>query len=246
MNFRRFEGLVAVVTGGSRGIGLAVAQRLAAEGARVVLWDLAGAEDTARTLPGEALGLAVDVSDEASVEAAARQTEALCGKVDIIVTAAGITGETRPVQGHPYDSWRRVVDIHLDGVFLCARAVLDGMIDRDYGRIIAVASVAGKEGNPNASSYSAAKAGIIGFIKSLGKELASTGVRANVIAPGLIDTPLMQQLPPEQVEFSLSKIPQGRFGTIEECAAMIAFMASGECSFSSGAVFDLSGGRATY
>lgn len=246
MNFQRFEGQVAVVTGGSRGIGRAVAERLALEGARVAIWDLAGAEEAAAALPGGAVGIAVDVGDEASVEAAAARTRELCGPVDIMITAAGITGETRPVQGHPYASWRRVVDIHLGGVFLCARAVLDGMVERDRGRIIAVASVAGKEGNPNASSYSAAKAGIIGFIKSLGKELAPTGVRANVIAPGLINTPLMQQLPPEQVEFSLSKIPQGRFGTVEECAAMIAFMASEECSFCSGAVFDLSGGRATY
>ncbi|MBT9386019.1 SDR family oxidoreductase [Pseudooceanicola sp. CBS1P-1] len=246
MEMKRFEGQVAVVTGGARGIGRAVAERLASEGARVVIWDLKGAEEAAAALPGNALGLAVDVGQEASVAAAAERTEALCGQVDILVTAAGITGETRPVQGHPYDSWRRVVDIHLGGVFLCARSLLDGMVARDRGRIIAVASVAGKEGNPNASSYSAAKAGIIGFIKSLGKELAPTGVRANVIAPGLINAPLMEQLPPEQVAFSLSKIPQGRFGTVEECAAMIAFMASAECSFCSGAVFDLSGGRATY
>lgn len=246
MNFQRFEGRTVVVTGGARGIGRAAAERFAAEGARVAIWDLAGAEDAAQAMMRGAIGLGVDVSDEASVEAAARRTEEVFGKVDILVTAAGITGETRPVQGHPYAGWRRVIDIHLGGVFLCTRSVLDGMVARDYGRIIAVASVAGKEGNPNASSYSAAKAGIIGFIKSLGKELALTGVRANVIAPGLINTPLMQQLPPEQVEFSLSKIPQGRFGTVEECAAMIAFMASEECSFSSGAVFDLSGGRATY
>lgn len=246
MNFERFEGRVAVITGGARGIGLAVATRLATEGARVVLWDLKGATEAAATLPGQAIGLDVDVSSEASVTEAARQTEAMCGKVDIMVTAAGITGETRPVHGHPYDSWRRVIDIHLGGVFLCTRAVLDGMLARDYGRIVAVSSVAGKEGNPNASSYSAAKAGIIGFIKSLGKEVATTGVRANVIAPGLINTPLMQQLPPEQVQFSLSRIPQGRFGTVEECAAMIAFMASEECSFNSGSVFDMSGGRASY
>ena len=242
---QRFEGQVAVITGGARGIGLGVARRLASEGARVAIWDLRGAAAAAETLPG-AVGFEVDVSDEASVGAALEATERAFDRSEILVTAAGITGETRPVQGHPYATWRQVIDIHLGGVFLCARAVLDGMVARDYGRIVTVASVAGKEGNPNASSYSAAKAGIIGFTKSLGKELAETGVRANVIAPGLIDTPLMEQLPPEQVAFSLSKIPQNRFGTIEEVAAMIAFVASPECSFNSGSVFDISGGRATY
>ncbi|WP_172330037.1 SDR family NAD(P)-dependent oxidoreductase [Mangrovicoccus sp. HB161399] len=243
---KRFEGQVAVITGGARGIGRAVAERLAAEGARVAVWDLKGAAEAAESLGGGAIGAAADVSDEASVEAARAATEAAFGRIDVLVTAAGITGPTLPVQGHPYAPWRQVIDIHLGGVFLCARSVLDGMVARDYGRIVTVASVAGKEGNPNASSYSAAKAGIIGFTKSLGKELAGTGVRANCLAPALIDTPLMAQLPPEQVEFSLSKIPQGRFGTVGECAAMLAFIASPECSFCSGAVFDMSGGRATY
>jgi 3-oxoacyl-[acyl-carrier protein] reductase len=157
-----------------------------------------------------------------------------------------MTGLTAPLNGHPLADWRRVVDVHLIGAFLCCRAVLPGMLARDYGRIVTVASVAGKEGNVNASSYSAAKAGIIGLTKSLGKELAETGVRANCIAPGLINTPLMEQLPREQVAWSLSKIPMGRFGTVEEAAAMVAWMSSEECSFNSGAVFDLSGGRATY
>lgn len=242
----RFEGQVAVITGGARGIGMAVAKRLASEGATPVIWDLAGADAAAKALGHQAFGCEVDVSIEESVEAARAATEARFGKIDILVTSAGITGRTHPVKGHAYAPWKQVIDIHLGGVFLCARAVLDGMVERDYGRIVSVASVAGKEGNANASSYSAAKAGIIGFTKSLGKELASTGVRANVIAPGLIDTPLMAQLPPEQVEFSLSKIPQGRFGTVEEVAAMIAFMVSPECSFNSGSVFDISGGRATY
>lgn len=243
---KRFEKQVAVVTGGSRGIGYAVAERLASEGAIPVIWDLTGAEEAAKTLSDQALGCEVDVSCEESVEAARVATEERYGKIDILITSAGITGPTHPVQGHEFGSWMQVIDVHLGGVFLCTRAVLNGMIERDYGRIITVASVAGKEGNPNASSYSAAKAGIIGFTKSLGKELAATGVRANVIAPGLIETPLLAQLPPEQVEFSLSKIPQGRFGTTEEVASMIAFMASSECSFNSGSVFDISGGRATY
>jgi 2-dehydro-3-deoxy-L-rhamnonate dehydrogenase (NAD+) len=242
----RFEDQVAVVTGGARGIGKAIARRLADEGARVAIWDLRGAEDAAEHLGPSAIGVTVDISDEAQVEAAAAATRTKLGDPGIMVTAAGITGPTHPVQGHPYASWKQVVDIHLGGVFLCCRAVLDGMIAKDYGRIVTVASVAGKEGNPNASSYSSAKAGIIGFTKSLGKELAATGVRANVIAPGLINTPLMEQLPPEQIWFSLGKIPQGRFGTVEECAALATWLASGECSFNSGAVFDLSGGRSTY
>ncbi|NVO24419.1 3-oxoacyl-ACP reductase FabG [Donghicola mangrovi] len=240
----RFQDQVAVITGGARGIGRAVAQRLLSEGAKVAIWDMGGAAEAAAELG--ALGVAVDVSDEASVSAAFAATEEAFGKVDILVTAAGITGPTHPVLGHEYMSWKRVLDVHLGGVFLCTRAVVDGMVARDYGRIATIASVAGKEGNPNASSYSAAKAGIIGFTKSLGKELAATGVRANCFAPGLINTPLMEQLPQEQIEFSLSRIPQGRFGTVEECAAMICFMISSECSFNSGAVFDMSGGRATY
>ncbi|WP_460274337.1 SDR family NAD(P)-dependent oxidoreductase [Celeribacter sp. ULVN23_4] len=243
---KRFEGQVAVITGGARGIGRAVAERLVSEGAEIAIWDLKGAAEAAADLGEKVRGFDVDVSDEVSVAAARDATEGALGKIDILVTAAGITGPTHAVQGHDYTSWRQVLDIHLGGVFLCARAVLDGMVERNYGRIVTVASVAGKEGNPNASSYSAAKSGIIGFTKSLGKELAMTEVRANCFAPGLIKTPLMEQLPPEQVEFSLSRIPQGRFGTVEECAAMISFMVSPECSFNSGAVFDMSGGRATY
>lgn len=244
--FNRFDGQVAVITGGARGIGHAVAERLLSEGASIALWDLKGADQAASALGARSQGFPVDVCDEESIQIAMRDTEAAFGRVDILVTAAGIAGPTLPVQGHPYAPWRQVIDVHLGGVFLCARAVLDGMVARDYGRIITIASVAGKEGNPNASSYSAAKAGIIGFTKTLGKELAATNVRANCLAPGLINTPLMEQLPPEQISFSLSRIPQGRFGTVEECAAMVAFMASRECSFNSGAVFDLSGGRATY
>ena len=242
----RFEGQVAVITGGARGIGRAVAERLLSEGAKIAIWDLREADVAAAELGERAKGFAVDVSDEASVEAARVAVLEAFGRIDILVTAAGITGPTHPVQGHEYASWKQVVDIHLGGVFLCSRAVLDTMAEQDYGRIVTIASVAGKEGNPNASSYSAAKAGIIGFTKSMGKELAATGVRANCFAPGLVKTPLMEQLPPEQVAFSLSRIPQGRFGTVEECAAMICFLASSECSFCSGAVFDMSGGRATY
>ena len=242
----RFKGQVAVITGGARGIGHAVAKRLLHEGGSVMIWDLRGADEAAAALGPNAQGISVDVSDEDAVSKARDATIAAFGKIDILVTAAGITGPTHPVQGHDYAAWQRVIEIHLGGVFLCVRAVLDGMIERNFGRIVTVASVAGKEGNTNASSYSAAKAGIIGFTKSLGKELATSEVRANCFAPGLIKTDLMDQLPPEQVALSLSRIPQGRFGTVEECAAMIGFMVSTECSFNSGSVFDLSGGRATY
>lgn len=246
MNRIDLKGRRAVVTGGARGIGFAVARRFVESGARVAVWDLAEAQASAQVLGPDALGIAADISDEKTVADAMAATEARLGGVDILVTSAGMTGPTAPLDGHPLASWRRVIDVHLIGAFLCCRAVLPGMIARNWGRIVTVASVAGKEGNVNASSYSAAKAGIIAMTKSLGKELATTGVRANCLAPGLIDTPLMQQLPPEQIAMSLSKIPMGRLGTVEEVAAMIAWMSSQECSFSTGAVFDISGGRATY
>ncbi len=246
MNRIDLKGRRAVVTGGARGIGFAVARRFVESGARVAIWDLAEAQASAQVLGPDALGIAADISDEKAVADAMAATEARLGGVDMLVTSAGMTGPTAPLDGHPLASWRRVIDVHLIGAFLCCRAVLPGMIARNWGRIVTVASVAGKEGNVNASSYSAAKAGIIAMTKSLGKELAATGVRANCVAPGLIDTPLMQQLPPEQIAMSLSKIPMGRLGTVEEVAAMIAWMSSQECSFSTGAVFDISGGRATY
>lgn len=189
MNTIDLEGRVAVITGGAGGLGRAIAARLAASGARVALWDLNVMEEP------EKLGVAVDVSDEISVAQALARTEAALGPVDILVTAAGMTGPTAPVVEHPVAGWRRLMDVHLTGTFLCARAVLPGMIFRNDGRIVTVSSIAGKEGNVNAAGYSAAKAGIIGFTKSLGKELARTGVRANCFVPGLIDTPLLAQLP---------------------------------------------------
>lgn len=236
-----FDGRIAVVAGGASGIGLAAARRLSTRGARVAVWDL-------RTSPAaeKFLDVTVDVSDEASIATGLARTHEALGAPDILVTSAGITGPTAPLAEHPVTDWRRLVDVHLVGTFLCCRAVLPEMIARDYGRIVTVSSVAGKEGNINASGYSAAKAGIIGLTKSLGKELASTGIRVNCIAPGLIETPLMAQLPQEQIARSLASIPMRRFGTVEEAAALIAWLASDECSFNSGAVFDLSGGRATY
>jgi len=246
MNTDRFAGRIAVVTGGARGIGLAVAERLTAEGARVALWDTDDAEATrvAARLGGAAIG--VDVADEASVARALAATEAAVGPVDILVNNAGITGPNGPVETYPVEAWRRVIDVDLTGVFLCARAVIPGMRARDRGRIVNVASIAGKEGNPNASAYSCAKAGVIALTKSLGKELAATAIRVNCVTPAAVKTDIFAQMTEEHIAWMLSKIPLNRFGLVEEVAAMICWLASDEASFSTGAVFDVSGGRATY
>jgi NAD(P)-dependent dehydrogenase (short-subunit alcohol dehydrogenase family) len=246
MNTDRFAGRIAVVTGGARGIGLAVAERLTAEGARVALWDTDEAEATrvAARLGGAAIG--VDVADEASVARALAATEAAVGPVDILVNNAGITGPNGPVETYPVEAWRRVIDVDLTGVFLCARAVIPGMRARDRGRIVNVASIAGKEGNPNASAYSCAKAGVIALTKSLGKELAATAIRVNCVTPAAVKTDIFAQMTEEHIAWMLSKIPLNRFGLVEEVAAMICWLASDEASFSTGAVFDVSGGRATY
>jgi 3-oxoacyl-[acyl-carrier protein] reductase len=246
MTTKRFDGRVAAVTGGARGIGLAVAERLTAEGARVALWDMdeAEASTVAARLGGAAIR--VDVADEASVAAAVAATEAALGPVDILVNNAGITGPNGPVETYAVDAWRRVVDVDLTGVFLCCRAVLPGMRTRNRGRIVNVASIAGKEGNPNAAAYSAAKAGVIGLTKALGKELAATEVRVNCITPAAVKTDIFAQMTEQHIGWMLSKIPLGRFGLVDEVAAMICWLASDEASFSTGAVFDVSGGRATY
>ena len=242
----RFVGRVAAVTGGARGIGLAVDERLAGEGARVALWDMDEAEaaKVAARLGGAAMR--VDVADEASVAAAAAASEAALGPIDILVNNAGITGPNGPVETYPVDAWRRVVDVDLTGVFLCCRAVVPGMRARNRGRIVNVASIAGKEGNPNAAAYSAAKAGVIGLTKALGKELAGTEVRVNCVTPAAVKTDIFAQMTEQHIDWMLSKIPLGRFGLVEEVAAMICGLASDEASFSTGAVFDVSGGRATY
>jgi len=244
----RFKGRTAVVTGGASGLGKASAARIVAEGGKVVLWDLnedalkAAAEEV-----GAVATVALDVADPAAVEAAARTShEALGGRIDILVASAGITGATVPVHEFPLDSWKRVVDINLNGVFYCCRAVTPYMLDNGYGRIVNVASVAGKEGNPNASAYSASKAGVIGFTKSLGKELAGKGVIANSLAPATFESPILEQLPQSQVDYMRSKIPMGRLGEVEESVAMVCFMASEECSFTTASTFDTSGGRTTY
>ncbi|QXM23966.1 SDR family oxidoreductase [Elioraea tepida] len=242
----RFERRVAVVTGGARGIGLAVAERLAAEGARVALWDLDEAEAAKVAARLSGLALRVEVADEASVAAAVAATEAALGPIDILINNAGITGPNGPVETYPFDAWRRVIEVDLTGVFLCCRAVVPGMRARNRGRIVNVASIAGKEGNPNASAYSAAKAGVIALTKSLGKELADTEVRVNCVTPAAVKTDIFAQMTEEHIAWMLSKIPLGRFGRVEEIAAMICWLASDEASFSTGAVFDVSGGRATY
>jgi 3-oxoacyl-[acyl-carrier protein] reductase len=245
MNQIDLKSRVGVITGGARGIGFATALRFAQSGAKLALWDKDGAEEAA-TRVGGAIGCRVDVAEERSVAAALAETERRLGGVDILVASAGIAGPNASVADYPVDAWRQVIDVDLTGVFLCCRAVVPGMVKRNYGRIVNIASVAGKEGNPNAAPYSAAKAGVMALTKSLGKELAQTGVRVNCITPAAVRTAIFDQITQQHVDYMLSKIPMGRFGTVEEMAAMIAWLCSEECSFSTGAVFDLSGGRATY
>ncbi|HXP76262.1 MAG TPA: SDR family NAD(P)-dependent oxidoreductase [Stellaceae bacterium] len=245
MNQIDLKGRVAAITGGARGIGYAIAARFVQSGAKVALWDLAGAEPSASELQG-AIGIAMDVTQEKSVSAAVVETERRLGPIDILVASAGITGPTLAVADYSLDAWQKVIDIDLTGVFLCNRAVVPGMSRRNYGRIINIASIAGKEGNPKGAAYAAAKAGVIGLTKALGKELAATGVRVNCVAPAVIKTAILDQVSEEFTQFMLSKIPMGRFGTVEEAAALVAWLASEDCSFNTGAVFDLSGGRATY
>jgi NAD(P)-dependent dehydrogenase (short-subunit alcohol dehydrogenase family) len=245
MNQIDLKNRVAAITGGARGIGFATAQRFQQSGAKVALWDRDGAEAAAKGIAG-AIGCAVDVTDERSVAAALAETERRLGLLDILVASAGIAGPNATVADYPVDAWRQVIDVDLNGVFLCCRAVVPGMVKRGYGRIVNIASIAGKEGNPNAAPYSAAKAGVIALTKSLGKELAKTGICVNCITPAAVRTAIFDQITQQHIDYMLSKIPMGRFGTVEEMAAMIAWLASEECSFSTGGVFDLSGGRATY
>jgi 2-dehydro-3-deoxy-L-rhamnonate dehydrogenase (NAD+) len=243
-------GQQAVITGGARGIGFAIAARLLADGAAVAIWDVDGAQaDKAAaqlSQRGRAEALSVDVADAASVERAARETLRRRGRVDVLVNNAGIAGPTMPAWEYPREAWQKILDIDLTGVFLCCRALVPSMRDRNYGRIVNIASIAGKEGNPNAAAYSAAKAGVIALTKSLGKELAGTGVLVNCVTPAAVETDIFEQMTREHIEFMRSKIPMGRFGTTEEVAALVAWLASKDCSFSTGAVFDISGGRATY
>lgn len=242
----RFAGRAAIITGGASGLGYAVAERIIAEGGTVSLWDMNGGLEESRASLGGVHGVSLDVADEAAVVRAATESADALGRVDILICSAGITGATAPVHEYPLDSWRRVVDVNLNGLFYCNRAVVPFMLAGGYGRIVNVASVAGKEGNPNASAYSATKAGVIGLTKSLGKELAGKGVIANALTPATFESPILDQLPPSQVDYMRSKIPMGRLGEIHESAAMVCFMASEECSFTTASTFDTSGGRTTY
>ena len=242
----RFAGRAAIVTGGASGLGHAVAERILAEDGSVSLWDRDGQLADARARLGGAHGVSLDVADIGAVEAAMRETLAALGKVDILICSAGITGATAPVHEFPIDSWLQVVDANLNGLFYCNRAVVPHMLANGYGRIVNVSSVAGKEGNPNASAYSATKAAVLGFTKSLGKELAGKGVIANAITPATFESPILDQLPASQVDYMRSRIPMGRLGEVHESAAMVCFMASEECSFTTAATFDTSGGRTTY
>ena len=234
MNKLDFAGRNAIVTGGATGIGAAIVKRLESSGAKVRIWDLASKTD------------AVDVTDAAAVERAAVKAVAELGKIDVFVNNAGIAGMSKPVAEYPLEEWRKVIDIDLTGPFICSRAVVPHMVKAGYGRIVNIASIAGKEGNPNAAAYAAAKGGLIAFTKALGKELAQTGVLVNCVTPAAAQTAILDQVTPEFVKFMLSKIPMGRFVRVEEIAALVCWLASEDCSFSTGGVFDISGGRATY
>ena len=242
-----FKDRTAIVTGGARGIGLACAAKITDGGGRVALWDrdMDRAKQSAASLK-DAIAVEVDVTSEASVAQALAATEDQLAPPDILVASAGITGPNTTVVSYPVDAWKQVIDVNLTGVFLCNRAVAGGMAMRARGRIVNIASVAGKEGNPNASAYSASKAGVIGLTKSLGKELATTGVLVNCVAPAVVKTELFSQMTEEHIHYMLSKIPMNRFGEVDEVAEMVAWLASDLCTFATGATFDLSGGRATY
>jgi 3-oxoacyl-[acyl-carrier protein] reductase len=233
MNKLDFAGRNAVVTGGMIGIGAAIAKRLEASGAKVAIWDLNGPQR-------------VDVADQSSIDSALKKTLSSLGRIDVLVNNAGIAGPSMPVVEYPVEQWKRVIDIDLNGPFLCCRAVVPHMVKAGYGRIVNIASIAGKEGNPNAAAYAAAKGGLIAFTKALGKELAQTGVLVNCVTPAAAQTAILDQVTPEFAKFMLSKIPMGRFVKVEEIAAMVCWLASEDCSFSTGGVFDISGGRATY
>jgi NAD(P)-dependent dehydrogenase (short-subunit alcohol dehydrogenase family) len=245
---QRFAGKRAVITGGASGIGQGVAARLAGEGARVAIWDMnqAAIDATCAAIQGEVDGVQVDITDASAVAAARAETVSRLGGIDILVASAGITGPNTKVWGYPVDAWRQVIDVNLNGLFYCNREIVPVMLSGGYGRIVNVASIAGKEGNPNASAYSASKAGVIGLTKSLGKELATSNITVNCVTPAAVKTAIFDQMSQSHIDFMLSKIPMGRFGAIDEVVALISWLASEECSFSTSAVFDVSGGRATY
>lgn len=248
MNMIDLNGQVAVVTGGAQGLGLAIARRLVVSGAKACLWDMnAELLEEARAELGEsAMTISTNITDYDAVAAAVVETESRFGRVDILVNSAGIAGKNAPLDEYDLDEWRRVIDIDLNGTFYVNRAVLPGMKARNYGRIVNIASIAGKEGNPNASAYAAAKAGVIGLTKAVGKECASYDIAVNAITPATAKTRILEELKPEFIDYMLSRIPRGRFLEVEEAASMVAWLVSKENSFTTASVFDLSGGRATY
>jgi len=245
-----FVGRCAVVTGGAQGIGRAVVERLIGGGASVAIWDRdkALAERTASELAerGKVVAVGVDVGDYGSVERGRDETVAALGKVDLLVNSAGIAGPIAKTWEHSPDQWDQVIRVNLTGPYHCCKALVPGMIERNYGRIANIASIAGKEGNPNAAHYSASKAGLIALTKSLGKELAQHDILVNAVTPAAAKTAIFDQMTQQHIDFMLSKIPKGRFVLVEELAAMVSWLASEDCAFSTGAVFDISGGRATY
>ena len=247
MNQIDLAGNVAVITGGAQGIGLAIARRLAASGARIALWDLSQPtlEQAKAELP-DALLVQTDVADYGSVTEAVAETERQLGRIDILVHSAGIAGKNAPLDEYELDEWRRVIEIDLNGTFYVNRAVLPGMKARNYGRIVNIASIAGKEGNPNAAAYAAAKGGVIAMTKAVGKECAKYDIAINAITPATAKTRILDELKPEFIDYMLSRIPRGRFLEVEEAASMVAWLVSRENSFTTASVFDLSGGRATY
>jgi 2-dehydro-3-deoxy-L-rhamnonate dehydrogenase (NAD+) len=248
MNKIDLNGRCAVVTGGAQGFGRAITERFVASGARVAIWDHDQplAERTASELGSSVTAFKVDVTDLAAVERTRDATIAAFGKIDILVNNAGIAGINKPVWETELEEWRKVLRINLDGPFICCKAIVPLMVKQNYGRIVNIASIAGKEGNPNAAHYSASKAGLIALTKSLGKELAGHDIAVNAVTPAAAKTAIFDQMTQQHIDFMLSKIPKARFVLVEELAAMAAWLASGDCSFSTGAVFDISGGRATY
>jgi NAD(P)-dependent dehydrogenase (short-subunit alcohol dehydrogenase family) len=248
MNQLDLKGRTAIVTGGAQGIGLAIVKRMLASGASVRIWDRDAKllQQTLATLSGPVSADSMDVADEKSVAQSTAAAVKALGRIDILVNNAGIAGINTPTVDYPLEEWERVLRINLTSQFLCCRAVAPEMVKQHYGRIVNVASVAGKEGNPNAVAYSASKAGVISLTKSLGKELAKNGVSVNCITPAAAKTAIFGQMSEEHVNYMLSKIPMGRFAQVEEIAALACWLASEDCSFSTGGVFDISGGRATY
>jgi 3-oxoacyl-[acyl-carrier protein] reductase len=248
MNKIDLNGRTAIVTGGAQGFGRAITERFVASGAKVAIWDhdKALADKTAQTIGNAVSAFQVDVTDSAAVEKTRDDTLKAFGKIDILVNNAGIAGVNKTVWETDLDEWRKVLRINLDGPFICCKAIVPAMLKEGYGRIVNIASIAGKEVNPNAAHYSSSKAGLIALTKSLGKELAAHNILVNAVTPAAAKTAIFDQMTQQHIDFMLSKIPKNRFVLVEELAAMVAWLASEDCAFSTGAVFDISGGRATY